>query len=78
MHLILKKKNLVVEQENKTILNLIIESNGSTVPEVCIDGIYFGVCGGEPIFDSGRECFGLTTQQCFDKCNVVGTTCRMQ
>ena len=66
-------------QENKTILNLIMESNdfNEPRPEICIDGIYFGVCGGEPIFDEGRECFGLTTQQCFDKCNVIGSTCRM-
>ncbi len=42
---------------------------------VCIDGIYFGVCTGDQHFDSGQACFGLTTQQCFDKCNSFG---RMQ
>jgi len=67
----------------KTIYDLIIESdsfNGSSIPEdtpVCIDGIYFGVCTGDQHFDSGQACFGLTTQQCFDQCNVVGTTCRL-
>jgi len=44
---------------------------------VCIDGIYFGVCTGDSHFDSGESCFGLTTQQCFDKCNVIGNTCRV-
>ncbi len=42
---------------------------------VCIDGIYFAVCSGDQHFDSGQSCFGLTTQQCFDKCNSFG---RMQ
>ena len=42
---------------------------------MCIDGIYFGVCTGDQHFDSGQACFGLTTQQCFDKCNSFG---RMQ
>lgn len=45
---------------------------------VCIDGIYFGVCTGDSHFDSGESCFGLTTQQCFDKCNVIGNTCRVE
>jgi hypothetical protein len=45
---------------------------------VCIDGLYFGVCTGDQHFDSGNSCFGLTTQQCFDKCNVLGTTCRIE
>ena len=26
---------------------------------------------------SDQACFGLTTQQCFDQCNVIGTTCRI-
>jgi len=45
---------------------------------VCIDGIYFGVCTGDQHFDSGESCFGLSTQQCFDKCNVIGNTCRVE
>ncbi len=36
----------------------------------CIDGTNFGVCSGEPIFNSGNACFGLSTQQCFDKCST--------
>lgn len=72
----------------KTIYDLIIESYGQneepclnescTVPVICIDGIYFGVCGGEPVFNQGQACFGLTTQQCFDKCNVIGNSCRVE
>jgi len=45
---------------------------------VCIDGIYFGVCTGDQHFDSGQACFGLTTQQCFDKCNTFSASCRLQ
>ncbi len=55
--------------------------NGGEVPEsvaICIDGIYFGVCTGDEHFDSDQACFGLTTQQCFDECNVIGTTCRIE
>jgi len=55
--------------------------NGGEVPDgvaLCIDGIYFGVCTGDQHFDSDQACFGLTTQQCFDKCNVIGTTCRIE
>jgi len=45
---------------------------------VCIDGIYFAVCSGDQHFDSGQSCFGLTTQQCFDKCNTFSASCRLQ
>ncbi len=54
--------------------------NGGELPDgvaLCIDGIYFGVCTGDQHFDSDQACFGLTTQQCFDQCNVIGTTCRI-
>lgn len=53
------------------------ESDLTEIP-VCIDGIYFGVCSGDMHFDKGQSCFGLSTEQCFQKCNVVATSCRIE
>ncbi len=69
---------LVVMKQGGTMDKFENGNGAGTGIAVCIDGIYFGVCTGDQHFDSGQSCFGLTTQQCFDKCNVVGTTCRIE
>jgi len=35
----------------------------------------FSVCAGDPIFNSGNACFGLTLDQCFSKCNSNPESC---
>jgi len=49
------------------------EEEGMPIAQ-CIDGLNFGVCTGEPIFNIGQPCYFLSTQQCFDKCiTQIGT-----
>jgi len=72
---VMKQGGTTVEFENRDGFE---NGAGTGGIAVCIDGIYFGVCTGDQHFDSGESCFGLTTQQCFDKCNVIGNTCRVE